>query len=65
MDIELGHDEDLIGFGDLALIFKIIAELNRSNLTVFGGGTSAFSETILVSKKKILNDFIVCEKNLV
>ena len=44
MDITLGHDEGLqsfrvhLGFGDLALIFKVTAELNWSILSVCGGG---------------------------
>ena len=31
MDITLGHDEDMIRIGDLVLIFKVTAEINRSN----------------------------------
>ena len=34
MDITSGHDEVMIRFCDLALIFKFIAEPNRSNLSV-------------------------------
>ena len=34
MDITLGHDENLISFGDLGLIFKVTVELNTSNLSV-------------------------------
>ena len=34
MNITLGHDEDLIRFGDLALIFMVTMELSRSNLRI-------------------------------
>ena len=37
----------LIGFGDLALIFKVTAELSRSNLSLCGWRLTVFSETIL------------------
>ena len=47
MDITLGHDENLLGFGDFGLKFKVTAEQYRSNLSVcgvYGGGdTSVFS----------------------
>ena len=33
-----------LGLSDLALIFKVTVELNMSNLSVCGGGTSVFSE---------------------
>ena len=34
MNTTLGHDEDLILFGDLALIFMVTMELSRSNLRI-------------------------------
>ena len=34
MNITLGHDEDLIRFGDLALIFMVTMELSRSKLRI-------------------------------
>ena len=48
-EYNIGHVEDLIrlGFGDLALIFKVTAELNRSNLSMCGGG--GLIKTILVA----------------
>ena len=48
-EYNIGHVEDLIrlGFGDLALIFKVTAELNRSNLSMCGGGGRI--KTILVA----------------
>ena len=33
-----------LDFDDPAIIFKVTAELNRSNLSVCGGGTIIFSE---------------------
>ena len=33
-----------LGFGDLNLIFYVTVELNRSNLSVCGEGTSVFFE---------------------
>ena len=48
MSITLGHDEEWI-IGNLALICKVIVELNISNLSVCGGlGEYVFLETILV-----------------
>ena len=44
MDITLGHDEDLIRFGDLVPIFKVTTELNGLNFSVGGWGISIFSE---------------------
>ena len=37
---KMGHEEDLIKFGDLALIFNVTTELNRPivSLCVCGGG---------------------------
>ena len=32
MDVTLGHDEELISFGDLDLIFKVTAGLKLPNL---------------------------------
>ena len=40
MDITSGHDED----GDLALIFKVTAELIKSKLSVCSGKTYVFSQ---------------------
>ena len=37
----------LLGFGDLALIFKVKAEFNRSNLSTCGGGHLFSLKTIL------------------
>ena len=47
MAITLGHDEDLIRFGDLALIFKVAAELNRSDLFVSTGMMLSCAQVIL------------------
>ena len=33
MDITLGHDEELISFGDLDLFFKVTAGLKLPNLS--------------------------------
>ena len=33
MDVTLGHDEELIRFGDLDLIFKVTAGLKLPNLS--------------------------------
>ena len=33
MDVTLGHDEELIRFGDLDLIFKVTAILKQPNLS--------------------------------
>ena len=37
MDITLGHEEELVSFEDLALIFKVTVELNKSNLRMCDG----------------------------
>ena len=37
-----------LGFGDLALTFKVTVELNRSNLSLCGGGHLFSVKTILV-----------------
>ena len=44
MNITLGHEEILIRFSDLVLIFKVTEELKGSNLSVSGGGTYIFFE---------------------
>ena len=48
MAVTWGHDEDMmIRFGDLALIFKVTAEQNRSNLYVSIGMTLSCAQVIL------------------
>ena len=49
----------LLGFGDLALIFEVTAELNRSNLSICGGEISVFSEnntSFRIAISKILSE---------
>ena len=47
MDITLGPDEDLM-FGDIALMFKVRAELNISKLSICGGENMFSPKPILV-----------------
>ena len=42
MAITLGHNKDLLGLGDLALIFMVFSKQIRSNLRVCGGETFCF-----------------------
>ena len=48
MDITIEHDVDFIRFGDLALIFKVSVELNRSNLRCLVQGYMFSLKTMLV-----------------
>ena len=48
MDITLGHDANFIRFGDLALIFKVMVELNRSKLRCVVRGYMFSLKTMLV-----------------
>ena len=57
MDILLGHNKELIRFGDLDLIFMVTAVVK---LKICGARTSVFSENTVTSYYKF---FINSEKN--